>query len=149
MGARDFFASVREAALEIRRIEARIERMRSAPGWSGAVAVAGGPAPSNGTAGIDRALDYEEAVRPVLAQDRDRVAAARRILYGGGAGGVALGIGASYADAVWWRACAGGTWDEVAERCMTSRATAIRWYGVAMDYVDAVGPEGAAEGVEA
>lgn len=149
MGASDFFASVREAASEAARIERRIERMRGSlqGGSSGVASASGARADVHGTAAIDRAIDYEARVRPVLDADRALVERARRVLYGDdGDGGVAKGIGSDYADAVWWRACEARTWDEVADACAASRSTAKRWYSVAIDYIDAVGFEGADEG---
>lgn len=152
MGAADFFESVRAAALEKGRIERRLERMRASisGGGSSVAASTGGGRDAHGMGRVDRAVDYEARVRPLLDADRALVERARRVLYGDdGDGGVAKGIGTDYADTVWWRACEAKTWDEVADACAASRSTAKRWYSVAIDYMDAVGLEGAAAGREA
>ena len=125
--------------------------MRAAsPGGSGVPASRGSRRDPGGMGAVDRAVDYEARVRPVLEADRALVRRALAVLYGdGGAGGVAKGIGLDYAEAVRLRACEAMTWDGVAERLAASSSTARRWYAVAMDYIDAVGLDGAAEGAEA
>lgn len=151
MGASDYFEAVRAAAAEVSRIERAIARMRSAigPGGSGVSVSGGSRGGGDAAAPIDRVIDYELRVQPTLDEDRALLGRAAAVLYGrDGSGGVARAIGSAYADAVWWRACCALSWGEVSRRCVASRSTVKRWYAVAMDYVDAVGFEGAAEGAE-
>ena len=151
MKADDFFESAREAAAELERIERRIDSMRSnlSGGGSGVASTGGQRGDAHGMGKVDAAVDYEARMRPLLEQDRRILDRACRVLYGdGNGGGVARGIGNRYAEAVWHRALDAKTWKEVAAACDASTATVRRWYDVSMNYIDAVGFDGAIAGEE-
>ena len=61
--------------------------------------------------------------------------------------GVRLGMGERYADVLDMRYVDAMPWDEVAQRCGCSERTARRVRDVACDYIDAVGIDGAMDGL--
>ena len=103
MNARDFFESVRDAALEETRTVRQIERMRLREGVRGASLApsGGGPKDVNGLSATNARMDYEAMMSRRLKEDRELIDKARAVLYGAGEpGGVAVLLGSAVADAV-------------------------------------------------
>ena len=148
--ARDFFDSVRNAAMEIARTERQLARMEASEGVraQGYTPMGkGSRSDVNGTAATDARIDYERMMRKRLEEDRALVDAACAVLYGDDSrGGVARLLGSATADAMWWRYCAAESWDKAASMAFTTDVTARRWCYTAFDLIDAIGYERARAG---
>jgi len=152
MGARDFFESVRDAAIEADRTERMLLRMEAREGMRGGSV---GPHGSGGThdpmSATDARVDMERLWRTRMERDYELVDVAARVLYGrghDGDGGVAALLGTSYADLLWWRYCYAGTWEEAARASGWSESQARRvavW--TAFDFMDANGLTPTIEGI--
>ena len=55
-------------------------------------------------------------------------------------------MGSAYADALWWRYCAGATWADVARGCRMSERWCRRAVETALETIDAFGMRRVAEG---
>lgn len=154
--ARELFAAVRDAALESRRAERTLERMRAAEGVRAQgyePRVSGGGAPSSGMGATDARMDQESRLSGRLEQDRALLDLASAVIYGreSGKGGVDALMGSSVADAMWWRYCDAAGWGRVAEAVGYSSRQAVRLVEQGLDCVDffgmanCVGGQGAAE----
>lgn len=154
--ARDFFDSVRHAAMEVARTERQLARMEASEGVraQGYTPMGKGSRTDvNGTSATDARIDYEGMMRKRLEEDRALIDGACSILYGPDSrGGVAGLLGSATADAMWWRYCAAESWYKAADMASASVATVKRWCDVAFDMIDAAGfdavrcGEGLAEG---
>ena len=96
----------------------------------------------------DRRMDYEARCRRRLEEDYELIDVACDVIYGSdqSTGGVGAVLGSAYADALWWRYCAGATWPEVADGCGMSERWCRDAVGVAMDVIDSYGLSRMAEG---
>lgn len=148
--ARDFFASVRDAARDADRTTGIIRSMEAREGVR---AQTYGPRGRGGVrdamAATDARMDFEERYRRRLDEDYELIDRACDVIYGAdqSTGGVGAILGAAYADALWWRFCAAATWPDVAE----GTGMSVRWckdaVGVAMDVVDSYGLERMSKGL--
>lgn len=141
--ARDFFASVREAARDADRISRTIARMESREGVHGqsySPAVHGGD--HDARAATDARMDYERRVHRRREDDYALIDRACAVIYGAdqtGHGGVSALMGPAYADVLWWRFCAAETWKAVA----AGTGMSVRWCqcaaDAALDQIDSYG----------
>lgn len=148
--ARDFFEAARCAAMEAQRTERQMERLAAAEGvrTNGMTAGSGTRRDPNGMAATDARIDYERRMRRRLDEDRALVGRACSLAYGpSGDGGVARLLGASYADAIWWRYCSASSWACVAEAVGASSSTVRRWCDVVMDTIDSKGQDAVMAGI--
>lgn len=151
MSAREYFETVRDAAVELDRTRRTLERMRARtlPKAQRYDAVGGGSGHSDPMERVIEVVDFEAVMEARLQSDRDLLSDAARVLYGeDGRSGVAKGMGSAYADAVYHRSIDVLTWDAVARTMFMSRGKVQQLYEAALDYVDTVGLDGAAGGVE-
>lgn len=149
MTAREYFETVRGAAVELDRTSRTLERMRARtmPKAQRYDAVGGGSGHSDPMDRVVEVVDFEAVMRRRMEDDRELLADAARVLYGeDGRGGVAKGMGSAYADAVYHRALDARTWNAVAREMYMAQSTVIRLYDAAMDYVDSAGLDGATRG---
>lgn len=149
MAAREYFVTVRDAAVELDRTSRTLERMRARtqPKAQRYDAVGGGSGHSDPMDRVVEVVDFEAVMRRRMEDDRELLADAARVLYGeDGRAGVAKGMGSAYADAVYHRALDARTWDAVAREMYMAQSTVIRLYDAAMDYVDSAGLDGATRG---
>lgn len=150
LSARDFFAAVRDASREADRTLRTIRDMESREGVRAqgyeARGRSGGPA--DAMRATDRRMDYEARCRRRLEEDYELIDVACDVIYGSdqSMGGVGAVLGSAYADALWWRYCAGATWPEVADGCGMSERWCRDAVGVAMDVIDSYGLSRMAEG---
>ena len=150
--ARELFAAVRDAALEGRRAERTLERMRAAEGVRAQgyePRVSGGGAPSSGMGATDARMDQEARLSGRLEQDRALLDLAGSVIYGAdaGRGGVDALMGSAVADAMWWRYCAAEGWGQVADRLGYSVRQTSRLVDQGTDAVDFFGVRNCACGV--
>lgn len=149
MTAREYFETVRDAAVELDRTSRTLERMRARtmPKAQRYDAVGGGSGHSDPMDRVVEVVDFEAVMRQRMEDDRELLSDAARVLYGeDGRAGVARGMGSAYADAVYHRALDARTWDAVAREMYMAQSTVIRLYDAAMDYVDSAGLDGATRG---
>ena len=149
MAAREYFETVRDAAVELDRTSRTLERMRARtmPKAQRYDAVGGGSGHSDPMDRVVEVVDFEAVMRQRMEDDRELLADAASVLYGeDGRAGVAKGMGSAYADAVYHRALDARTWDGVAREMYMAQSTVIRLYDAAMDYVDSAGLDGATRG---
>lgn len=150
MSARDFFESVRSAAIDADSITRRIRAMESREGVR---AQTYGPRGRGGVrdamAATDARLDFESRIERRREEDYRLIDAACSVIYGAdqSTGGVGAILGAAYADALWWRFCAAATWPEVAEGAGMSERWCKDAVGVAMDVIDSYGLERMSRGL--
>ena len=150
MNARDFFESVRDAALEETRAARQIERMRLREGVRGAslAPYGGGPKDVNGLSATNARMDYEAMMSRRLKEDRELIDGARAILYGAGEpGGVAVLFGSAVAGAVALRCISCENWGVVGDMCCVSPRIAMRWCDAAFDTVDSCGVLDVVQGI--
>lgn len=143
MTSRDFFESVREAALDAERTRRQLEAMESREGIK---AQRYGASVQGGTrdvmAATDARIDRERAWARRIERDYALIDEACEIIYGtDNAGGIASLLGTATADAMFWRYCAAVSWDEVADAVNYSRPWCHRLVNVALEMVDALGVE--------
>lgn len=151
MAAREYFETVRGAAVELDRTRRTLERMRARtqPKTQRYDAAGGGSGHSDPMDRVVEVVDFEAVMRQRMEDDRELLSDAARVLYGeDGRAGVAKGMGSAYADAVYHRALDARTWDGVARVMFMSRSKVQQLYEAAADYVDAVGLDGAMLGAE-
>ncbi len=151
MAAREYFETVRDAAVELDRTSRTLERMRArtTPKAQRYDAVGGGSGHSDPMDRVVDVVDFEAVMETRLKRDRELLADAASVLYGeDGSAGVAKGMGSAYADAVYHRALDARTWDGVARIMFMSRSKVQQLYEAAIDYVDAAGLDGAAVGAK-
>lgn len=149
MTAREYFETVRDAAVELDRTSRTLERMRARtmPKAQRYDAVGGGSGHSDPMDRVVEVVDFEAVMRQRMEDDRELLSDAARVLYGeDGRAGVAKGMGSAYADAVYHRALDARTWDAVAREMYMAQSTVIRLYDAAMDYIDSAGLDGATRG---
>lgn len=149
MTAREYFETVRDAAVELDRTSRTLERMRARtmPKAQRYDAVSGGSGHSDPMDRVVEVVDFEAVMRQRMEDDRELLSDAARVLYGeDGRAGVAKGMGSAYADAVFHRALDARTWNAVAREMYMAQSTVIRLYDAAMDYVDSAGLDGATRG---
>lgn len=149
MTAREYFETVRDAAVELDRTSRTLERMRARtmPKAQRYDAVGGGSGHSDPMDRVVEVVDFEAVMRQRMEDDRELLSDAARVLYGeDGRAGVAKGMGSAYADAVFHRALDARTWNAVAREMYMAQSTVIRLYDAAMDYVDSAGLDGATRG---
>ena len=150
MSARDFFESVRSAAIDADSITRRIRAMESREGVR---AQTYGPRGRGGVldamAATDARMDFESRIERRREEDYRLIDAACSVIYGAdqSTGGVGAILGAAYADALWWRFCAAATWPEVAEGTGMSERWCHDAVGVALDVIDSYGIERMAMGL--
>lgn len=146
--AADYFDAVRDASLEVERINNQLERMRSAGGRSAlAQRVSATRSDVNGTGRSISLLDYEQRVRASLATDERIRSAAVAVLYGdAGDGGLSSLLPGPAADVIWWRCLAASTWPQTADAVGLSERWCRQLAQTAFDLLDAVGADGAREG---
>lgn len=151
MTAREYFDTVRGAAIELDRASRTLERMRARaqPKTQRYDSVGGGSGCSDPMDRVADVIDFEAVMVGRMEADRELLADAARVLYGeDGRAGVAKGIGSAYADAVYHRALDARTWDAASRLMLMSRSKVQQLYDTALDYVDAAGLDGAAAAVE-
>ena len=152
MTARDFFEAVRAASADATRAKAELDALgerRLSLGGHGTMAVSGGGADVNGTSASVAYLDREAALHRRVEEDYALLDRACEVIYGtDNDHGIERGVGPTFADVVWHRACGDESWDEVAASTGMSARTCRRYYAVAMDYCDSVGLAGAVDGAE-
>ena len=151
MPAREYFETVRDAAVELDRTSRTLERMRARtmPKAQRYDAVGGGSGHSDPMDRVVEVVDFEAVMRQRMEDDRELLSDAARVLYGeDGREGVAKGMGSAYADAVYHRALDARTWDGVARVMFMSRSKVQQLYDSALDYVDSAGLDGATAGVQ-
>lgn len=152
MTARDFFEAVRAASADATRAKAELDALgerRLSLGGHGTMAVSGGGADVNGTSASVAYLDREAALHRRVEEDYALLDRACEVIYGtDNDRGIERGVGPTFADVVWHRACGDESWDEVAASTGMSARTCRRYYAVAMDYCDSVGLAGAVDGAE-
>lgn len=142
--ARDLFGAARDASLEMTRTMLQLEAMEArrhikGQGYSGMPH--GQRADVNCTAASIALIDREEMLRSRIRDDEELLDLACQVAYGadGRGGGVSALLGSVYADVLFWRYCAGESWDTVARECGQSKRTALRYAEVALDAIDAYG----------
>lgn len=151
MTAREYFETVRDAAVELDRTSRTLERMRARtqPKTQRYGAAGGGSGHSDPMDRVIEVVDFEAVMRQRMEDDRELLSDAARVLYGeDGRSGVAKGMGSAYADAVYHRALDARTWDGVARVMFMSRSKVQQLYDSALDYVDSAGMDGATAGVQ-
>lgn len=152
MGAREFFEAAREASRDAARAREQLEDLeerRLSLGSPGSGSVSGSHADVNGTSRSIALVDREAALHRRVEEDYALLDRACEVIYGtDNDHGIERGIGPSFADVVWHRACGDETWETVAASTGLSRRTCVRYYEAAMDYCDSVGIVGAVEGYE-
>lgn len=143
MDARDFFESVRAAAMEEERTRRQIERMRLREGIRGggfSSCPGGGRKDVNGMSATDSRIDYETMMGERLRSDRETIDRGMMLLYGlDGDGGVSKLLGSAVADAVAMRYVKCQSWAAVGDMCCASASTVKRWCDTAMDTIDSHG----------
>lgn len=151
MSARDFFESVRSAAIDADSITRRIRAMESREGVRAQSYEARGRSSGAGDAmrATDARMDFEGRIERRREEDYRIIDAACSVIYGAdqSTGGVGAILGAAYADALWWRFCAAATWPEVAEGTGMSERWCHDAVGVALDVIDSYGIERMAMGL--
>ena len=150
--ARDLFGAARDASLEMTRTMLQLETMEArrhikGQGYSGMPH--GQRSDVNGTAASIALIDREEMLRARIRNDEELLDLACQVAYGadGRVGGVSALLGSAYADVLFWRYCAGESWDTVARECGVSKSTAMRYADVALDAVDAYGVDATMNGL--
>lgn len=144
MRARDFFESVRNAALEAERTRQTIIRLegRELPhGMSFEGSGRGGIKPDV-MHSSDSTMDYEAMMERRIKQDWALIDRACVILYGKnqmGDGGICKDKSSLWADALWWRYCAAGTWDDVIVGIGYSERQCHRIIDDALSWIDETG----------
>lgn len=149
--ARDLFEAAREAARDADRIARNLDRMSAREGvraQSYEVRGRSGHRP-DATSATDARMDYEGRVRLRQMADYGLIDLACSVLYGRDqlTGGLSALMGPAYADCLWWRFCAGGTWPEVAEGCQMSERWCRGAVELSFDAIDAYGPARVADGL--
>lgn len=141
--ARALLEDVRAAVLDADRISRTIERYESREGVR---AQGYGPRPGGRRADAMRAtdarIDYESRVRQRREDDYALIDVGSALAYGGdqrGSGGVGALLGPTYADVVWWRFCAGSTWDRVSREVGMSKRWCQEAADAAIDEIDHYG----------
>lgn len=141
--AKDFFDSVRDASIDYERTRKVIERMKTSEGVNAQSYTERVNATStdvNRTCKIDARMDYESRVRQRMEDDLALIDMASNVIYGAGSfGGIAALLGSAYADAMWWRFCAGGSWQETSAGSGMSERWCQEAVCTAIDQVDAYG----------
>lgn len=148
MTSRDFFESVREAALDAERTRRQLEAMESREGVK---AQRYGTSVQGGThdvmAATDARIDRERAWAARIERDYALIDEACEIIYGtDNRGGIASLLGTATADAMFWRYCAAVTWAEVARNVSYSRQWCYRAVAVAFELIDSAGVEAVMRG---
>lgn len=148
MTSRDFFDSVREAALDAERTRRQLEAMESREGVKAqryGSSVQGGS--HDVMAATDARIDRERAWAARIERDYAIIDEACAIIYGiDGRGGVASLLGNPTADAMFWRYCAAVSWAEVAKAVCYSQAWCFRAVAVAFELIDSAGVEAVTRG---
>ncbi|MDY4014650.1 hypothetical protein, partial [Parafannyhessea umbonata] len=148
---RDFFESVRSAAIDADSITRRIQAMESREGVRAQSYEVRGRSSGTGDAmrATDARMDFEGRIERRREEDYRLIDAACSVIYGAdqSTGGVGAILGAAYADALWWRFCAAATWPEVAEGAGMSERWCKDAVGVALDVIDSYGIERMASGL--
>lgn len=143
MTSRDFFESVREAALDAERTWRQLQAMESREGVKAqryGARVQGGS--RDVMAATDARMDRERAWASRIERDYALIDEACAIIYGiDNRGGIASLLGTATADAMFWRYCAAVTWPEVAKAVCYSEPWCYKAVAVALDMVDALGVE--------
>lgn len=148
--ARDLLEAARDAAREAERTRRVLSGME---GREGVRAQSYEPHGRSGhrtdvMAAVDERLDYEERMRRRVNEDYALVDLACNVIYGRDdqmTGGVCALLGSAYADALWWRYCAGATWADVARGCRMSERWCRRAVETALETIDAFGMRRVAE----
>lgn len=148
MTSRDFFESVREAALDAERTRRQLEAMESREGVK---AQRYGASVQGGTrdvmAATDARIDRERAWARRIERDYALIDEACEIIYGtDNRGGIASLLGTATADAMFWRYCAAVTWPEVASNVSYSRQWCYRAVAIAFELIDSVGVDAVTRG---
>ena len=143
MRARDFFESVRSAAVDAERTSHTLLRMhgRELPRGMGTE-----PGHGSGTPDVmrpsDSVMDYEAMVRRRVQRDWELIDEACAVIYGteqDGTAGINALLGPATADSLWWYYCAAVKWREVADKLDMSVSQCQRLCAVAFDMVDSLG----------
>lgn len=148
MTSRDFFDSVRDAALDAERTRRQLEAMESREGVKAqryGASVQGGN--HDVMAATDARIDRERAWANRIERDYAIIDEACAIIYGtDGRGGIASLLGNPTADAMYWRYCAAASWEGVAKAVSYSRSWCYQAVSVALDLVDALGVQRVKDG---
>lgn len=141
MGAREFFESVRLAAMDADRTARMLSEMESREGVR---AQSYGPRSTGGTCdpmrATDARIDREAEWRQRIEHDYALIDEASEVIYGpGNEGGIAVLLGTPTADAMWWRYCDAASWDEVSKAVGYSVRSCLRMVEVAHDTIDSLG----------
>lgn len=117
---RELFESAREANADAERCQRQLQQFEDAAlrvgGASFEPHVNGTRDPDRMARRVGAMVDREERLRKRLDDDYELVDYATRVLYGeGGEGGLCESMSGVAADILWWRYCAGKTWNAVAE----------------------------------
>lgn len=147
--ARSLFEAARDAAVELRRMDAREEAMRAreglrAAGWSPS---GRSPGVRDANAATDARMDAEDAAAPFRRGYEATLAAARSVLYGpDGSGGVAALMGLSTARMLDDYYLGLETWDSISRALGQSVSWCRSQRDRAMDEADAYGCANVLEG---
>ena len=149
MNAREWFAQVRDAAIDAERTRRTLEAMESR---EGAKAQSYAPRVTGGTSdpmrATDARLDREREWRERIEHDYVLIDSACAVIYGtDNRGGIASLLGNATADAMFWRYCAAASWPDVAKAVSYSQAWCYRAVATALDTVDALGIKAVIDGV--
>ncbi len=151
--AREFFSAVRSAALDADRISRTLAAMESAEGPKGQrfdPCGHGAREDVNGTGRTVARMDYERRVQARREADYELIDRACSVIYGSGQqglGGIDALIGSAAADVMWWRFCAGATWETVCRECGVKDSWARYTVERALDECDAYGMAAMAQGL--
>jgi hypothetical protein len=149
--ARDLFDATRDASIDADRIARTLRRMGSREGVRAQSYEPHGRRGSIGDAmqATDARIDYERRVRERQRSDYALIDIACDVLYGHDqvTGGLAVLMGAAYADCLWWRYCAAATWGDTARGCGMSERWCRDAIAPAMDTMDAYGLERVSRGL--
>lgn len=146
--SRDYFAQVRDAAIDAERTRRTLAAMESREGVK---AQRYGASVQGGTrdvmAATDARLDRELAWRDRIERDYALIDHACALIYGvDNRGGIAALLGTATADAMFWRYCAAVSWADVAKAVSYSQAWCFRAVATAHDLVDSLGFKAVMEG---
>lgn len=139
--SRDYFAEVRNAALELERTQLQLEALnvhkKDRPGDPYAPHVASSRDDVNGTSRLIAGLDRAKLLHDREKRCQQKLQAASWVLYGqDGEGGVAQALSNLDADVVWHRCARAYTWRGVEAATMCSASVCRQRYEAVMNYLD-------------
>lgn len=149
VSASEYFDSVRDASLDVERINHQLDRMRTPGGHSGlAQRVSATKADVNGTNRSIALMDYEQRVQKRLANDKQLQDEAELILYGHDCqGGLNMLMSGPAAEVLYWRCINASTWAVTADAVGYSPRWCMEQAQLAYELLDTIGSERAIQGV--